>query len=211
VFPGRRFLCRRDEIGRIDRGQGTSAAFAVYYIAMRRYALLCVCVLVLAGCGSSAHVSTTQRFESKGYKAAVAYAQCMREHGVAHPNPNRAGDFELTPKQEARMRASALPKEHGAADAACFHFLRGTSSTKPLSKEAQKAALVPLRELKSCLAAHGYHVGRPIVKLMPRGRAMFGFDRAVRTPPPVQHGCEAKVHLAKRLSTIIRTDRTDGG
>lgn len=167
-------------------------------------------VLVLAGCGSTA-ATTAHHFESKAYRAAVAYAQCMRGHGVAHPNPNRAGDFELTPKQEARMRASATPKEHEAADAACFHFLRGTVSTKPLSKPAQKAALVPLRELKSCLAAHGYRVGKPIVKLMTRGRAMFGFDRAVRTPPDVQHGCEAKVHLAQRINQIVKIDRAEGG
>jgi hypothetical protein len=174
---------------------------------MRRCAFLCV--LALAGCGGSA--ASPPRIESPAYKAAMKYAQCMRGHGVAHPNPNRAGDFELTPKQESRMRASATPKQHEAADAACFHLLRGTVSTKPLSKAAQKAALVPLGDLKACLAAHGYHVGKPIVKLMPRGRAMFGFDRAVRTPPATQHGCEAKVHLAERISAIIRIDRAEGG
>jgi hypothetical protein len=150
-------------------------------------------------------------YEPPAYKAALAYAQCMRAHGVAHPNPNRAGDFELTPKQEQRMRASATPKQHEAADAACFHFLKGTVSTKPLSKAAQKAALVPLRDLKKCLASHGYKVGKPIVKLMPRGRAMFGFDRATRTPPAVQHGCEKQVHLAQRLNAIIKIDRAEGG
>jgi hypothetical protein len=150
-------------------------------------------------------------YEPPAYRAALAYAQCMRDHGIAHPNPNRAGDFELTPKQEARMRASATPKQHEAADAACFHLLKGTVSTKPLSKAAQKAALVPLRDLKKCLAAHGYKVGKPIVKPMPRGRAMFGFDRATRTPHAVQIACEQKVHLAQRLNTIIRIDRTEGG
>jgi hypothetical protein len=178
---------------------------------MRRARLLCVVAVVASGCGSTAHAPSQQRFESKAYRAAVAYARCMRARGIAHPNPNRAGDFELTPKQEARMRASATPAQHEAADAACFHYLEGTVSTKPLSRAAQKAALVPLRELKACLAAHGYHVGKPIVRLMSRGRAMFGFDRAVRTPRTVQLGCEAKVHLARRISRIIRIDRTEGG
>lgn len=177
---------------------------------MRR--LLLLGVLLLAGCGSTAHV-TVHRYQSKAYRAAVAYAQCMRAHGVAHPNPNRAGDFELTPKQEARMRASATPAEHAAADKACFRFLKGTVSTKPLSKVAQRAALAPLRDLKQCLAQHGYRVGKPMVRIMSRGRAMFGFDRVDAAPAPmrVQHGCEAKVHLAQRINRIIKTDRAEGG
>jgi hypothetical protein len=167
-------------------------------------------VFVLAGCGSSAHVSKP-RYKSQAYKASLAYAQCMRGHGVAHPNPNRAGDFELTPKQEARMRASATPAQHEAADKACFRHLKGTVSTKPLSKDAQHAALGPLRDLKACLAKHGYEVGKPIVKVMSRGRAMFGFDRATRTPHAVQLSCEAKVHLAQRINRIIKIDRAEGG
>jgi hypothetical protein len=135
----------------------------------------------------------------------------MREHGVAHPGPDRSGDFHLTPKQEQRMRGSATPKERDAAEKACFHLLKGTVSTKPLSNAARRAALGPLRDLKSCLAERGYHVGKPIVKGMSRGRAMFGFDRATPTPPAVQHACERKVHLAKRIDQIIRIDRAEGG
>jgi hypothetical protein len=177
---------------------------------MRRVALVGMLLVAAAGCGSASHVSA-HRYRSKAYTAAVAYAKCMRAHGVAHPSPNRTGDFELTAKQEARMRASATPAEHEAADKACFHLVDGTVSTKPLSKAAQHAALVPLRDLKKCLAQHGYKVGKPIVKLMTRGRAMFGFDRATRTPRPVQLGCEKKVHLAQRLDQIIKVDRADGG
>jgi hypothetical protein len=136
----------------------------------------------------------------------------MREHGIAHPGPDRTGDFELTPKQESRMRASATPAQH-AAEKACFHFLKGTVSTKPLSKAAQRAALEPLRDLKACLSGHGYRVGKPVVKPLSRGRAFFGFDRVGATPAPmsVQHACEHKVQLAKRLSVIIRLDRAEGG
>ena len=88
----------------------------------------------------------------------------MRTHGVAHPNPDRGGDFELTPKQEARMRASATPAQRETAEKACFHLLKGTVSTKPLSRAAQRAALGPLRDLRACLAQHGYRVGKPVVK-----------------------------------------------
>ena len=145
------------------------------------------------------------------YRQALAFAQCMRAHGVAHPNPDQNGDFHLTVKQEAAMKASATPKQREAAEKACFHLLKGSVSTQPLSKAAQKAALVPLRELKACLHARGYDVGTPMVKPMTRGRAMFGFTQSnARIPLKVQHACEQKVQLAKKLDAIIKADRGEG-
>src|SRR5512141_2645222 len=57
-------------------------------------------------------------------KAGLAYARCMRAHGVPHPDPDANGDFHLTPAQDRAMHA-ATPKQHEAADAACFHLLKG--------------------------------------------------------------------------------------
>ncbi len=104
------------------------------------------------------------------YKAAVAYARCMRAHGVPHPDPDANGDFHLTPAQDKAMH-SVSRKQHEAADAACFHLLKGTVSTQPLSRGAQRAALVPLGEVRQCMLGFGYHFGKPIVKNMSRGRA----------------------------------------
>jgi len=190
-------------------------------------AAIAALAVLAAGCGGSAqtaaarHATLAAPAAAPGsgptpYTASLAYARCMRAHGVVHPNPDKSGDFQLTPAQERRMRASATPKEHEAADKACFRFLKGTFSTKPLSAAARRAALVPLRELKRCLEGHGYHVGEPTVTNMSRGRAMFGFDRA-GTPPAtarararlqaVQHTCERKVHLAARIDAIVKFDR----
>jgi hypothetical protein len=146
------------------------------------------------------------------YKANLAFARCMRAHGVAHPNPDRNGDFQLTPKQERAMRASATPAQHEAAEKACFHLLKGVVSTQPLSKGAMHAALVPLRDLKRCLEAHGFTVGKPTVRNMSRGRAMFGFDGVGGRPasPSVQHLCERKVKLAQRIDAIVKADRGEG-
>ena len=113
------------------------------------------------------------------------------------------------------MHAAATPKEHEAADAACFHFLEGTVSTRPLSRGAIKAAVVPLRELKRCLHGFGFETGKPMVRNLSRGRAMFGFRRA---PQPrdaagrqrlqrAQHTCEQRVHLAARIDAIVKADR----
>ena len=91
------------------------------------------------------------------YKAAVAYARCMRAHGVPHPDPDANGDFHLTPAQDKAMH-SVSRKQHEAADAACFHLLKGTVSTQPLSRGAQRAALVPLGEVRQCMLGFGYRL-----------------------------------------------------
>ena len=89
-------------------------------------------------------------------------------------------------------------------------------STKPLSKAALRAALVPLRDLKGCLKGLGYEVGNPVVQNLKRGRAMFGFDSAGSPPVTkaarakrhdVQITCEKRVRLAQRLDEIIKLDR----
>jgi len=190
---------------------------------------LAVAVLVgtaaaaLAGCGAAARTETpapAPRLASNvprldPYKAAVAYARCMRARGIPHPGPDANGDFHLTPAQERRMRAAATPKEHEAADAACFHFLQGAVSTQPLSRGAIQAALGPLRELARCLHGFGYEVGEPMVRNLSRGRAMFGFERG---PQPrdaagrkrlqrAQHTCERRVELAARIDAIVKADR----
>jgi hypothetical protein len=188
----------------------------------RSRAALLLVPLAAAACGGTAkHATTTPRpqLESKAYRASVDYARCMRQHGIAHPNPDANGDFHLTPAQERRMRASSTPAQHEAADKVCFKYLKGVVSTKPLSKKAQAAALVPLRELKACLHGKGYEVGTPIVKPMSRGRAMFGFSSSPQPPrsaharallQQAQHTCEQRVKLAQRIDAIIKLDRGEG-
>src|SRR5262249_29532638 len=146
------------------------------------------------------------------YTAALAFARCMRRHGVAHPDPDRSGDFHLTAAQEKHMRASATPKEHDAAEKTCFHYLKGTISTKPLSPAAMRAALAPLRDLKRCMHGFGYEFGKPKVENLSRGRAKFGFesgppaprgDRARQRFASAQHTCEKRARLSQRFDAII--------
>src|SRR5436190_23486089 len=102
------------------------------------------------------------------YSASLAYAKCMRAHGVPHPNPDAKGDFSLTPAQEARMRA--IPKaKRVAADDACFHTLEGLN-LKPLSAGALADATKVVAEPGRCLESHGYEVGVPEAQNLPRGR-----------------------------------------
>ena len=74
-------------------------------------------VATLVGCGGStvSHQTTTEGGRRPSlvdpYKASRAFARCMRQHGVPHPNPDSAGNFHLTPRQEQLMRR-ATPKQH---------------------------------------------------------------------------------------------------
>ena len=81
----------------------------------------------------------------------------MRAHGIPHPDPDANGDFHLTPAQDKAMH-SVSRKQHEAADAACFHLLKGTVSTQPLSRGARRAALVPLGEVRQCMLGFGYQL-----------------------------------------------------
>jgi hypothetical protein len=180
--------------------------------------------LLAAGCAGGSRVGATDASRSLAravpphvgpYAAALAFAACLRAHGVPHPDPDGRGDFHLTPSDEARLRKVGS-KKHEAAEKACFHLLKGTVSLKPLSREARRAALEPLRDLKRCLEARGFKVGKPLVRNMSRGRAMFGFDEA--RPPPAsarartrlraaQHACEKQTSFAARIDAIVKADR----
>ena len=151
------------------------------------------------------------------YTASVAYAKCLRAHGVPHPLPDAKGNFSLTPAEEQRLRRVPR-KTRKAAENACFHHLTALN-LKPLSPQALARATVIVAELGRCIRSHGFTVGKPEVKNLSRGRAFFGFEA---TPRPaysgpqqerlahVQHACEKQVDMAARISKIIDEDRDDG-
>jgi hypothetical protein len=145
------------------------------------------------------------------YTASLRYAQCMRAHGVPHPNPDRRGDFSLTPAQERRMRAVA-PRIRKAAGDACFHNLKGLD-LRPLTPRGQLRAIGVLKQVGACMRGFGYEMGRPVVKNMSRGRAFFGFRNPSPKPPGARFQkeelkCEKRVNLAGKLNRIIAEDRS---
>src|SRR5205823_1834582 len=126
--------------------------------------------------------------------------------------PDRNGDFNLTPAQEARMRAVGRAKVQ-ATDKLCFRYLKPVVNTTPLSRQAIAQAVVVLEQVRACMRTSGYHLGEPYVQNLSRGRAMFGFRSIGRRPASskamvrADHACEQRVQLAKKLSAIIRADR----
>jgi hypothetical protein len=66
-------------------------------------------------------------------------------------------------------------KRRDAADQACFHFLRGTVKTKPLSPQARARLADVLLGVARCMRKRGFELGDPVIRNLPRGEVMFLF------------------------------------
>jgi len=168
---------------------------------------------VLLAAASASVASAVPPGSDRVYSASLAYAQCMRAHGVPQPDPDRNGDIHLTPADERALRRVGRTKVQ-ATDKLCFELhLKGVVSTKPLSVLAQLRAIRVLEDLSACMRGYGYSMGRPVVRNLSRGRAFFGFERPARGVQDrarflrEQHTCEQRVEMAKRIDAIIRADR----
>lgn len=179
-------------------------------------AAVCLCAALLAGAaascssGGSKHGATTQVQPSKNpYLASLAYARCLRSHGIPQPWPDKHGEFSLTPADENQLRKVPQAKRD-AGTRACFHDISALNN-EPLSEHAHRRAIKVLLELKKCLHGFGYSVGKPTVRNISFGRAMFGFDSTAAAPTQrlqhAQHVCEKRVDLARRITRIINEDR----
>jgi len=180
-----------------------------------RAGVLCLATALVAGAvgcnsGGSKHVSAARAGPSTNpYLASLAYARCLRAHGVPQPLPDEHGEFSLTPADEKRLRTVPRPQRE-AGMKACFHHISALNND-PLSERAHRRAIKVLLELKKCLRGFGYTVGRPMVRNMSFWRAMFGFDTAAGpSTPRLQHAqlvCEKRVDMARRITRIIDEDR----
>jgi hypothetical protein len=182
---------------------------------MRTLAAIAAGGLIVAGCAACSGAKhagrrgTAGRPSSNPYLASLAYAKCLRNRGIPHPNPDKHGEFSLTAAQERRLQS--IPRaRRDRATKACFHNLAGLNNA-PLSDQAHRRAIEVLQKEKGCLRGLGYEVGNPIVHNLSFGRAMFGFD-GTSVPPTergrrAEHTCEARVGLARKITQIINEDR----
>lgn len=80
-------------------------------------------------------------------KEALAYARCMRTHGVPDfPDPDAQGDFPAFHPREAKQIAVA-------ADGACKHLLSSGPTATPQQRQQKLAFGVKVAQ---CLRAHGF-------------------------------------------------------
>lgn len=90
---------------------------------------------------------------SQNYADAVAYAQCMRSHGVPNfPDPNSQGNFitngGLTNGRDVGTSSSQVAK----ANSACQHLLPNGGQPTPAQ---QQQALDHLLKYSQCMRSHG--------------------------------------------------------
>jgi len=151
---------------------------------------------------------------SDDYRTALRYAQCMRAHGVPHPDPAPDGSFALTRAQDERLRS--VPRSRRlSANRACARIL-DSLRLPPLSPRAKRRALRVLAEVRSCLLRAGYDLGTPVVRDLGNGRAFFGFRNENHLRPTarlqgLEYRCEHEVGLAKRIDRIVAEDRAWAG
>lgn len=121
--------------------------------------------LLLAACGGSASpdaVGSRTPAGSSGAQSAVAYASCMRHHGVPHyPDPNPHGDLPKGDAQEFGVSQS----QYDAARQACQTFLPTGGSLQDQVRQCSLAgscspSLVQQmmsggQKLARCLREHG--------------------------------------------------------
>ena len=125
-----------------------------------------VCGLALSACGAEEPAAADR--EETNRDAMLAYAKCMREHGVDMPDPQPG-------QRGIRLRApeGVTPEEMEQAEGACRKHLddiEGPELTDEQQKEFREAALAHAR----CMREHGIDIPDPT----------FGEDGRRRDPHP---------------------------
>jgi hypothetical protein len=109
-------------------------------------AVACV-TLLAAGCGGGGKQGGGS---SSAYTDALAYAHCMRAHGVGNwPDPTSSGDFLL--KGNSQTNPADSP-DYTSANKACGHLLPNRG--RPTAAQTQKVEAEALKYAR-CMRAHG--------------------------------------------------------
>ena len=111
---------------------------------------------------------------SSTYQKAVAYAACMRQHGVPNfPDPLPNGGFEISTDVTGGTNGQVSP-EYAAAVNACASLL---PSGSPSAQQQQKT-LSELLKVSACMRTHGFKTfPDPTVSNEGTYLHIVGFDR----------------------------------
>jgi hypothetical protein len=125
-------------------------------------AVACMVLLAAACGGSSPAASATGPTRAQ---AALAYAKCMRSHGVPDfPDPDSNGNFELSSSQQGGgsrgsgpntgtdQQSNPVSSQEAAANQVCNHLLDVGAQ---MSAAQQQHALSQLVKYAQCMRAHG--------------------------------------------------------
>jgi hypothetical protein len=111
---------------------------------------------------------------SSTYQKAVAYAACMRQHGVPNfPDPLPNGGFGLNPSITGGTNGQVSP-QYQAATTACASL----TPSGPLSASQEQKALSQLLKVSACMRTHGIKTfPDPTVSNQGVVLHIVGFDR----------------------------------
>ena len=120
-------------------------------------------VAVLTACGGSPSSSAgSASTGSATYRADLAFAQCMRAHGLTNfPNPKPSGAFSFTTRSNAKPDSPAA-----RANDACQHLLPSGSATAPSPSGTVAADCLTV---PGCYAPRQFRVAYGIQPLLDRG------------------------------------------
>jgi hypothetical protein len=106
------------------------------------------CPLAIAACGSSGSHTTTGA-ASTHYNQALAFAECMRSHGVSNfPDPNGSGGIHIAEGSGVNPFSPSFK----TARAACAKLLPGGG---PGSQHPTAQNIATARQTSECMRRHG--------------------------------------------------------
>lgn len=137
-------------------------------------------VATAGGAGESGGSSPTPTASLSNQDRALAYAQCMRAHGVDMPDPDGSGIHMTMPSGSSRND----PKVQAAMQA-CQQYLPNGGTPPSMSPQD----IERLRRYSQCLRDHGIQVSDPDPNT---GRMQFGGDKTqILNDPKFQAAQEA--------------------
>ena len=113
-------------------------------------------IVALAACGSSSSSATgaSSGGASSAYTQALAYAQCMRAHGIpSYPDPNSKGQFYVA-NGASDPTANVSTTVLNAAAQACQKLLPATMVKPPNGQGSTSGQTAQLR-WAACMRSHG--------------------------------------------------------
>jgi hypothetical protein len=106
-----------------------------------------IALLAVACGGGGSSTGSSQAAASANYQKLLAYAQCMRSHGVPKfPDPNSNGQFVI-----GNGSVNLQSPQAQAAQKVCRHL----SPIQPPSQAQQAQALSQLLKYAQCMRSHG--------------------------------------------------------
>jgi hypothetical protein len=114
-------------------------------------------IVVLAACSSSGSTNASgDSSTSTAYQKALAYAQCIRAHGVPdYPDPNSQGQFIIQNGSALSSVSAAGKAVANAAARACQKLLPPSMALRPPSGSSGQGSGTSRLRFSECMRSHG--------------------------------------------------------